>query len=614
MKKIIIFMLIFMLISVNASAYIYVEDTVNEDFSVLLRYGIHNIDTNGEVYAGVLNDTLVTSTDFDYWQRNPEITGIGDVKYLNGKFCAYGGGFTYVSADGINWERQENNLPGYPGDYYIIKNNGSVVTFVYNEGTYQSYDAINWKRVENIPDGISMNIINGKIMFSSDNYMRGLYYSDTGESFTHVEIPEYTDMYQIRYENGEYLLDDHRASSEDEEYYTVYYSTDLVNWNTRQELREGSYYRYGSSVTINGEPVVFALDGIGKYNMRDGKNQTSHFVYYNFTDYGVFAWSISNYSYFVKNNGTMLTYDGQNMALTDVFVKDNMFYATAKNGDLLKSETGESWVKTDEVIEKPSSIMNSGSNGICTLTSNYAEHGDNNEEITAEIKYPVGKTKRVAYEYTTKDDYVRVIGGNGYFLLGFEAEGNWYYSRDGITREQEIGLGIASDNGYGGVTTMSNGNGFLTFYENTSSIRYGEMSQFENIGGAEKNVLVSLNGEYLSFATPPIIQEDRTLIPIRFLFERAGAEVLWDEVGYSVTITYADTTIKLAIDDDTAYVNGEPIKLDISAQLINDKTMIPLRFISEELGFNVVWNEDGYTAEISTDKANNLKSINVTDK
>ncbi len=605
MKKLLALILL-LSICLNANAFT-VQSTLNEDFSSSSRYSVRNIDTNGEIYVGVLNDTLITSTDFSYWQRNPDITGIADVKYINNTFCAYAGGFTYTSTDGISWEKHENNLPHSPDADYIIKNNNSVVAFHYEMGTYQTYDGINWSRVKNIPDGIPMNIINGKIMFFSDGYMRGLYYSDTGESFTKAEIPGFKESYggrHIRYANGEYMLDDYWTPVDDEAYYTVHYSTDLVNWSSRLEPRGELIHLHGSFVEIAGEAVEFSLNGYGKYDMSAGGGAFPPYVFYNFTDYGVFGWSTANYSYFVKNDGTMLTFDGREMCLVRVYVNDGMFYGVTKNNELLKSETGEKWVKTEETIVEPTA-MNSGSNGEVTLTSQFIERGsqagrDINEEITAELKYPDGTLKQVVYEYA-KDDYVKVIGGNGYFLLGgfSEADDGWYYSRDGITREFKVG-GLGTSRDMHNYDVLSNGKHFITFSIYSSTMSYGEMGQLENISGLERNVTVTLNGQYLSFATPPVIQNERTLIPVRFLFECAGAEVNWEHETSSVTITYGDTTVKLKIGDDTAYVNGVSKKLDVAPQLINNKTLIPLRFISEELGFNVDWDGDGYTAIVNT--------------
>ncbi len=95
----------------------------------------------------------------------------------------------------------------------------------------------------------------------------------------------------------------------------------------------------------------------------------------------------------------------------------------------------------------------------------------------------------------------------------------------------------------------------------------------------------------------PVISADRTMLPARFVAENLGAKVLWDEQNQLVTITGKnlktdeDTTILITIGADSAMVNNKEIKLDSSAFIENDRTYTPLRFISENLGANVEWNE-----------------------
>ncbi len=96
---------------------------------------------------------------------------------------------------------------------------------------------------------------------------------------------------------------------------------------------------------------------------------------------------------------------------------------------------------------------------------------------------------------------------------------------------------------------------------------------------------------------PPIIVDDRTLVPVREVFELLGGNVSWDATSRTVSITLDDIEVKLIIDNLTATVNGEEVKLDVPAKIINDKTMVPVRFVSEKCGLNVEW--DGFTNTVS---------------
>ncbi|MCC8135948.1 MAG: copper amine oxidase N-terminal domain-containing protein [Ruminococcus sp.] len=103
---------------------------------------------------------------------------------------------------------------------------------------------------------------------------------------------------------------------------------------------------------------------------------------------------------------------------------------------------------------------------------------------------------------------------------------------------------------------------------------------------------VVYNNKILAFEEPPVIENGTTLIPIRFLFEQMGAEVDWDSDTQTASISDDDTVISFSIDNTTAKVNGKSAEMTVSAQLINDKTMVPVRFLSEELGYTVTWDGD----------------------
>ena len=83
-----------------------------------------------------------------------------------------------------------------------------------------------------------------------------------------------------------------------------------------------------------------------------------------------------------------------------------------------------------------------------------------------------------------------------------------------------------------------------------------------------------------------------TLVGFRAILESLGAEVSWDESTKTVTASKDGTTIKLVIGETTAYVNGETYELATAPEISGGSTMIPLRFISEKLGMNVTWDEN----------------------
>ena len=111
-------------------------------------------------------------------------------------------------------------------------------------------------------------------------------------------------------------------------------------------------------------------------------------------------------------------------------------------------------------------------------------------------------------------------------------------------------------------------------------------------------VYVKFDGNILGFETPPVIEDGSTLVPMRFLFEQMGADVEWNQETQTATATLNNTAVTFAIDDTEAEVNNTPATMDVPARLINGKTMVPLRFLSENLGYKVDWDETSRTAII----------------
>ncbi len=114
---------------------------------------------------------------------------------------------------------------------------------------------------------------------------------------------------------------------------------------------------------------------------------------------------------------------------------------------------------------------------------------------------------------------------------------------------------------------------------------------------------VLVDGTQLAFDVPPAIEDGRTLVPLRAIFEALGAEVLWDGKTQTVTALAGDTQIDLTIGQLTAHINNEPYTLDVPAKITDGRTMVPLRFVSEALGAKVQWDGSSQTITITTPNA-----------
>lgn len=114
---------------------------------------------------------------------------------------------------------------------------------------------------------------------------------------------------------------------------------------------------------------------------------------------------------------------------------------------------------------------------------------------------------------------------------------------------------------------------------------------------ASDNITVDLNGREIYFDQPPIIQDDRTLVPMRAIFEAMGCEVEWYD---GVIEVYQDNEciMILWIDDTEMWtLEREFFTIDVPPQIFNDRTLVPVRVISESMGADVEWN--GYTQTVS---------------
>jgi len=117
------------------------------------------------------------------------------------------------------------------------------------------------------------------------------------------------------------------------------------------------------------------------------------------------------------------------------------------------------------------------------------------------------------------------------------------------------------------------------------------------IGKTEASVF----GEAKQNDVAPIIKGDRAFLPARFVAENLGAVVEWDNDTRTVTITKDDIIIVITIGAETAIVNGEAITLEAPAFIENNRTYMPIRFISEKLGATVLWNPDDQNILIERD-------------
>ncbi len=124
---------------------------------------------------------------------------------------------------------------------------------------------------------------------------------------------------------------------------------------------------------------------------------------------------------------------------------------------------------------------------------------------------------------------------------------------------------------------------------------------------------VHVNNNNISMDVPPVLVEGRTLVPVAAIAQSLKGEVSWDASTKTVTITRDSKTIKLQLNNKTVTVDGQVMNLDVPAQSINGRTMVPVSFIAQAFNEKVVWHPSTQTVLINSDTpvTSNIPAIQV---
>lgn len=108
---------------------------------------------------------------------------------------------------------------------------------------------------------------------------------------------------------------------------------------------------------------------------------------------------------------------------------------------------------------------------------------------------------------------------------------------------------------------------------------------------ADGDISVYYNAAEISFDVKPQIINGRTMVPIRAIFEKMGAAVEWDQATSTATCIKGDTIVKMTVNSDVMYINGEALKMDVSPVVIDGRTLAPARYVAEAFGATVEWSQ-----------------------
>ncbi|MEL7649172.1 MAG: stalk domain-containing protein [Sedimentibacter sp.] len=139
--------------------------------------------------------------------------------------------------------------------------------------------------------------------------------------------------------------------------------------------------------------------------------------------------------------------------------------------------------------------------------------------------------------------------------------------------------------------------------QKTANITALSSNAFEYITDkrADNAVNVKIYNQYIDFSSInqwPFIENGRTMVPLRAVFEVLDCSVEWDQETGTAVVKNDSTKILIPANSSTAYVNGIAKSLDAPAKMVNDRIMVPLRFISEAIHKTVIWDNDARTVLI----------------
>ena len=524
--------------------------------------------------------------------------------------------YALVSSDGINWQGYKYSDLNFSYSRYeystkVISDGNIFFIKKYKESfsndkmnkLFISKDGINWKSIDPYKNTVYSNTsnpgyeeiiyYNGKFVIwtSNPNY---LLTSTNGEDWVIEKISDplikYSHQADYRYitTNGNQLF----LNLLDEPYKS-YVSYDGINWTVAPYEAEGPLlYVNGLYILQSNKGTLTSNNGIEWTPI----NITNAPKYENLNsgieieaDY--YSPKLANESEYSHSGGKVAT-DG------------NVYFSTKRIAFMGGGDAGApSKYSTDIYFSTDGNFRYSYYDGSRIVIDNWYELGLSSGPEGGDSKY----------------DDSKIFYGRGLFLVTSKGK-IYYFDTTNMSLAQANcpeGYYINSII-YDGERFIAAGRGMLYSYngidwtadesfpkDKVINKLYWNRDYYVGVGddvlvGAQRSIVkVQVNGQELTFDTPPRMISDRTFVPIRALFEEMGAEVNWDEETKTATVTQNDQTITFQMDNTAATVNGEEKEMDVPARMINDRIMIPLRFLSENLGYQVDWDDENYLVSIT---------------
>lgn len=123
---------------------------------------------------------------------------------------------------------------------------------------------------------------------------------------------------------------------------------------------------------------------------------------------------------------------------------------------------------------------------------------------------------------------------------------------------------------------------------------------------AHDNISVFVDGQQINFDVPPQIIDGRTMVPIRAIFEAIGAAVSWDSATQTATAIKNNTTVKMSPSNTAVLINDTSVPMDTSPVIIDGRTLAPARYAAESFGYTVTWDAQTKSVIISSSENSSI--------
>ena len=492
-------------------------------------------------------------------------------KYKDGCEIFYISNYNLIRAvtdDFITWTETNIDLPNKSEHLYFVNvmyNNGYYIQYHTNERYEYSYttniaysDNLNeWNVIANIENGNrSLYILGGNIYLITSTGIDKL----GGSGFIPVlQIKSQKTWSTIKYSNGKYVKWEYNDKIH------VYLSDDGQNWSLVEN--PDSSLTYLSNV--DGEAFYDVYWDGEYYIIRPTMCDNG----YNPTGVGGNLYIYDASLKLVKE----LEFD--NYILDMSFENGKYNFLTNVDGMLHSSTDLVNWETYGTDMTLP--LTNNKTSILKQL--NKAEKGFSITDFQTSVKIKDVLNDIIFEDYIhgdiiVNDEHYVKINENNVVLSDDGVYWHTIYFPDGVTSPKSVYVS----------------NNTLYVKNDDVEIRYNIADLYN-----PAHTYVKVDGKILGFDVEPIIESDRTLVPLRFIFETLGADVNWENTTRTAIVQNDEATILFSIDDTNAKVNNMNKEMDVPARLVNDKTMVPLRFLSEELGFKVEWDEQTKTVIIN---------------